>query len=62
MKAAIIVSTLLALVAPAASAQKKGPEWAKGVPYTTDWDEAIKQVKETGKMLFIYNGWERAKI
>ena len=42
--------------------QDKGHEWAKGVPYLTDFDAAIKQAKETGRILFIYNGWEGPNI
>ena len=37
-------------------------EWAKGVPFTTDWDKAIKEIRSTGKILFVYNGWEREKV
>jgi hypothetical protein len=33
-----------------------------GVAYTTDWKTAIKAVQQSGKMLFIYNGWERKGI
>lgn len=32
-------------------------EWAKGIPWITDWKDAIAKVRATGKMLFIYNGW-----
>ena len=42
---------------------KKGKQtWGDGVPYTTDWEEAIKAARESGKMLLIYNGWEREKV
>ncbi len=37
-------------------------EWAPGVSYTTDWKAAIKEARQTGKILLIYNGWERRKI
>lgn len=37
-------------------------EWGKGVPVTNDWNAAIKQVQESGKMLVIYNGWEKPNI
>ena len=50
----------LALLAPLALAGKQ--EWAKGVPYTTDWKKAIKEAQNTGRILFIYNGWQREKI
>ena len=48
-------------VAPSQAKDKKGKAenvWAEGVPYVTDWDEAIKQAKTTGRLLFIYNGWK----
>ncbi|MFQ5845017.1 MAG: hypothetical protein ACE5JG_08520 [Planctomycetota bacterium] len=51
----------LLLAAPLAHPARKD-EWAKGIPYTTDWKAAIRQARETGKMLFIYNGWERSGI
>ena len=44
----------------ALSADKK--EGAKGIPYTTDWKAAIKEAKNTGKMILIYNGWQRERI
>lgn len=51
----------LVLVAPA-RAGGKDEEWVKGVTYTTDWKQAIKTARETGKMIFIYNGWKRSGI
>lgn len=59
MSRLVIVSLLIGLSAPAVRAQD---EWIKGVSYTTSWEDAIKQVKSTGKMLFIYNGWKREKV
>ena len=64
---ALPILALLCVAVPEAAAQKsnksnKGHEWADGVAYTTDWKEAIKAVQRTGKMLFIYNGWERKGI
>lgn len=59
MKHLLLASLLLSLIAPALRADD---EWVKGVTYTTSWDEAIKEVKNTGKMLFIYNGWKREKV
>ena len=58
------VRTLLPLLLLAApmSAKDKKKEWANDISYTTSWEEAIKECRNTGKMLFIYNGWERAKI
>ena len=50
----------LLLSATAWAADKK--EWAPGVAYTTDWKSAIKEARNTGKILFIYNGWQREKI
>ena len=55
------ISTLALLLVGLGTA-RADDEWAKGVSYTTDWDKAIKLAKETGKMLFIYNGWEREKV
>ena len=37
-------------------------EWVKGVPYTTDFKAAIKQAHRSGKLLLIYNGWQREKV
>ena len=51
---------VLALCSAGLGAGKK--EWAKDVPYTTDWKEAIQEARNTGKILFIYNGWEGDKI
>ena len=32
-------------------------EWAEGVPYTTDWEYAIRKAQETGRILCVYTGW-----
>ena len=37
-------------------------EWVKGVPYTTDFKAAIKQAHSSGKLLLIYNSWQREKV
>ena len=37
-------------------------EWGKGVSFTKSWKEAISRARESGKMLFIYNGWERKGV
>ena len=58
--AALLMAVLLA--APLAAKDKKADVWGPGVPYTTDWDDAIKQVRSSGKMLFIYNGWRDPNI
>ena len=50
---------LLAVVATGLP-QSSNQEWAKGIPFTTSWPDAIKQARETGKMLFIYNGTPKA--
>jgi len=55
------VATLLILAA-LAQAGADGKEWAEGVPFTTDWNAAIKEAKNTGRIPFIYNGWERPDI
>ena len=59
MKHALLAILLVSLSTPAVRADD---EWVKGVSYTTSWDDAIKEVKNTGKMLFIYNGWKREKV
>ncbi len=54
--------TLLILTALGTVALAGDKEWAPGVKYTTDWKAAIKEAHSTGKILFIYNGWQRAKV
>jgi hypothetical protein len=54
------ILALVALSALVHAAERK--EWADGVPYGTDWEAAIKEARNTGKILFIYNGWERPDI
>jgi len=49
------------LLAAAAFAGDKD-EWAPEVPCTTEWKDAIREAKNTGRILFIYNGWQREKI
>lgn len=56
------IQILVALTALAYAGDKDRSEWGDGVPYVTDWEAAIKQAKNTGKILFIYNGWERPGI
>ena len=49
MKALLSISLLIAalcLATPIAAAEKS---WADGVPYTTNWDEAIRQARESGR-------------
>ena len=69
--AALVLLSVACLAATDLCAQKKtkkqgrkakSDEWVQGVSYTTDWKQAIKTVKQTGKMLFIYNGWKRSGI
>ena len=64
---AVVLSCLLAADAAAQKKQTnkkkaKASEWVAGVAFTTDWKTAIKAVQQSGKMLFIYNGWERKGI
>ena len=61
LTAVALALALWASLGVGAAAAKQG-EWASGVPYTTSWDEAIQQCRESGKMLFIYNGWEGRNI
>ncbi|MCA9322911.1 MAG: hypothetical protein KDB53_19375 [Planctomycetes bacterium] len=58
---ALTVLIAAALIGPV-FAQKKDGQWADDISYTTDWDGAIKAVQESGKMLFIYNGWKNEGI
>ncbi len=62
--AALAVTGALAAALPAVAKDKDDGKhsWAEGIPFHTDFESAIKEVRETGKMLFIYNGWEREKI
>jgi hypothetical protein len=53
---------LVTLAALAYAGDKDKKEWAEDVPYGTDWEAAIKEARNTGKILFIYNGWERPDI
>ena len=56
MRKTIAIALILA-----ASAHADG-EWAPGVKYTTDWKRAIAEARATGKMLMIYNGWQKSGI
>jgi len=56
------IAILLTLAALAYAGDKDKKEWAEGVVFGTDWEAAIKEAKNTGKILFIYNGWERPDI
>lgn len=55
-------TSILVAMAALAHAGPDAKEWAEGVPFTTDWNAAIKEAKNTGRILFIYNGWERPDI
>ena len=63
---AAALSCLLAQDLPAQKRNKgknkNASEWVDGVAYTTDWKTAIKAVQQSGKMLFIYNGWQSSGI
>ncbi len=50
----LLTLSLAASISPRAAA---ADQWAEGIPYGTDWDQAIEQARSTGKMLFIYSGW-----
>ena len=52
---------VLSLGAGTLVGQKDG-EWAKGVKYHTKWKDAIKEVQKTGKLLFVYNGWQSRNV
>ncbi len=51
-----------ALAALAYAGDKDRNEWGEGVSFGTDWNAAIKEAKNTGRILFVYNGWERPDI
>ncbi len=51
-----------ALLPLAALTLQDKSEWAKGVPFTTDWNAAIKEAQESGKMLLVFNGWEKPGV
>ncbi len=55
-------TSILLVLAALVRAGDEGKEWAEGVPLMTDWNAAIKEAKNTGRILFIYNGWERPDI
>ena len=52
----------LAITLFAVPALAGGSEWVEGVPYRTDFKAAIKEARSTGKILLIYNGWQREKV
>ena len=51
----VVNAMLCGGLSPAAA---EGTQWAEGVPYHTDYEQAIKQANETGRILLIYNGWK----
>ena len=59
---AVVLSCVLVAGVPAQKKKAKASEWVDGVAFTTEWKTAIKAVQQSGKMLFIYNGWERKGI
>ncbi len=64
MRLAAALATLVAasLVAAPSAVAKEKDEWGKDIPFTTSWKDAIKSVRESGKILMIYNGWKAAGI
>lgn len=58
----LLWATLAAIILVGSSFGQKNQEWAKGIPFHTKWDTAIKEARETGKLLFIYNGWQNKGI
>lgn len=60
--AALAVGAALYVSGPVEAKDDKKAQWGEGVPFLTEWDDAIKEVRESGKMLFVYNGWERPDI
>ena len=67
MRTTLSLLTITALcfavaAAPAQTKKNAKNEWAKGVPFHTKFEDAIKEVRRTGKILVIYNGWKRRGI
>ncbi len=59
---ALIATLALATTTPAQKTKAGKNEWAKGVPFHTNFKDAIKDVRRTGRILVIYNGWENSGI
>jgi len=62
MRTLLLVAMLVGAAPASDVAAKDGEGWAEGVPYLTDYDDAIKAARESGRMLLIYNGWKREGI
>ena len=62
--AVITLAVLASIALPLLAKDKKAAQdaWAEGVPYKTDWKEAIDEARTSGKLLFIYNGWKKEGI
>lgn len=58
----VALAALAAVANPVVAKDKTKGEWGKDIPYFTESEPAIKEAKATGKILLIYNGWERDKI
>jgi hypothetical protein len=56
------ILAIAALAALVHAGDKDTKQWAEDVPFVTDWDAAIKEARNTGRILFIYNGWERPGV
>ena len=56
----VLAASLSGGLSPAQAGE--ATEWAAGVPYHTDYEQAIKLANETGRILLIYNGWQRDGI
>ena len=62
LRTMVLVALLVGTVPMHEASAKDSEGWAEGVPYLTDYDEAIKAARESGRMLLIYNGWKREGI
>ncbi len=58
MALALFALTILAI----STDLRADDEWGKGITIKTSWKEAIAECKATGKLLFIYNGWQNKNI
>ena len=59
---ALLAVALAAAVQVAEAKDEKKSQWSETVAFETDYEAAIKKARESGKMILIYNGWEREKV
>ncbi|NNC88538.1 MAG: hypothetical protein HKN82_08795 [Akkermansiaceae bacterium] len=37
--------------------KERKEQWGEGIPFETEWRDALRDVADSGKMLLVYNGW-----